>query len=114
MNYAIGLDIGGTNIKALAVTPGGRVLAQTIVPTTDTGKRGWEQNVRRAKDTLLQIVMQPPTWIGLAAPGLASANGSSIAVMPGRLPGLEGLVWQKFFKVSHPVPVLTHSCWITK
>lgn len=106
MNYAIGLDIGGTNIKALAVTPGGRVLAQTVVPTGDTGGRGWQLNVRRAKDEVQRIVKQPPSWIGLAAPGLAAANQSSIAFMPGRLPGLEGLVWQKFLKVSHPVPVL--------
>ena len=40
MNYAIGLDLGGTNIKALAVTAGGRVVAQTVVPTGDTGGRG--------------------------------------------------------------------------
>ena len=26
--------------------------------------------------------------------------------MPGRLPGLEGLVWKKFFKLVQPVPVL--------
>lgn len=106
MNYAIGLDIGGTNIKALAVTPGGRVLAQTVVPTGDTGQRGWHLNVGRAKGELECTVKQPPAWIGLAAPGLVAANQSSIAVMPGRLPGLEGLVWQKKFKVSHPVPVL--------
>ena len=106
MNYAIGLDIGGTNIKALAVTPGGRVLVQTVVPTGDTGKRGWHLNVGRAKDALERTVMQPPAWIGLAAPGLAAADQSSVASMPGRLPGLEGLVWQIFLKVSHPVPVL--------
>ena len=105
-NYAIGLDIGGTNIKALAVTPGGRVLAQTVVPTGDTGGRGWHLNVRRAKDELERTLKHPPTWIGLAAPGLAEADQSSIAFMPGRLPGLEGLVWQEFFKVSVPVPVL--------
>lgn len=106
MNYAIGLDIGGTNIKALAVTPAGRVLAQTVVPTGDTGQRGWHLNVRCAKDELERTVKQPPAWIGLAAPGLAAANQSSIAFMPGRLPGLEGLVWQKFLKVSRSVPVL--------
>ncbi len=106
MNYAIGLDIGGTNIKALAVTPGGRVLAHTVVPTGDTGQRGWPSNVRRAIDKITRAINQPPAWIGLAAPGLAAANQRSIAFMPGRLPGLEGLVWQKFFKVSHRVPVL--------
>ena len=106
MNYALGLDIGGTNVKALAVTPAGRVLAQTVVSTGDTGRRGWHLNVSRAKDELERSVGQLPAWIGLAAPGLAAASQSSIAFMPGRLPGLEGFVWQKFFKVSQPVPVL--------
>jgi glucokinase len=106
VNYAIGLDIGGTNIKALAVTPGGRVLTQTVVLTGDTGRRGWHLNVRRAKDEVQRTVKQPPSWIGLAAPGLAAANQSSIAFMPGRLLGLEGLVWQEFFKVTQPVPML--------
>lgn len=106
MNYAIGLDIGGTNIKALAVTESGRVLAKTSVPTGDTGKRGWRLNVGRAKEELRQILKQPPAWIGLAAPGLAASDQASIAFMPGRLAGLEGFVWKKFFKVSHPVPVL--------
>ena len=106
MNYAIGLDIGGTNIKGLAVTPGGRMLTQTVVLTADSDQRRWPLNVRRAKDALERTVKQPPAWIGLAAPGLAAANQSSIAFMPGRLPGLEGLVWQKFFQRSQPVPVL--------
>jgi glucokinase len=106
MNYAIGLDIGGTGIKALAVTPGGRVLAQTTVPTGDTGKRGWRVNVRRAKDELQGQLDHPPAWIGLAAPGLAASDQTSIAFMPGRLPGLEGLVWGKFLKASCPVPIL--------
>lgn len=106
MNYAIGLDIGGTNIKALAVTPAGRVLAQTTVPTHDAGPHHWTENVRRVKHALEGMVPHPPSWIGLAAPGLASRDQTSIAFMPGRLPGLEGLVWQTFFKASYPVPVL--------
>jgi glucokinase len=106
MNYAIGLDIGGTNIKALAVTPGGRVLAKTVVSTGDTGKRGWQLNVSRAKDELQRVLKQPPAWIGLAAPGLAASHQAAISFMPGRLPGLEGLVWKKFFKAVRLVPVL--------
>jgi len=106
MNYAIGLDIGGTNIKALAVTPGGRVLAQTAVPTGDTGNRGWRSNVSRAKDELQCLLKRPPAWIGLAAPGLTASDQASIAFMPGRLPGLEGLCWKKFFKAPCPVPIM--------
>ena len=30
MKYALGIDIGGTNIQALAVTPSGRVLADVL------------------------------------------------------------------------------------
>ncbi len=106
MEYALGIDLGGTNVKALAVTPNGRVLAQTSVPTGDNTKRGWQANVRRAKETLERELNHAPTWIGLAAPGLAATNQRSIAFMPGRLPGLEGLDWKTFFKSSQPVPVL--------
>lgn len=106
MNYALGLDLGGTNIKALAVTPAGRVLAQTVLPTGDTGQRGWQVNVVRARDTLVRELKRPPVWIGLAAPGLAASDQASIAFMPGRLPGLEGLVWKNFLKVAQRVPVL--------
>jgi glucokinase len=50
-----------------------------------------------------------PEWIGVAAPGLAAKDQKSIACMPGRLSGLEGLVWRKFFKAEHPVPLLNDS-----
>ena len=39
MIYAIGLDLGGTNIKGLAVTPAGRVLAEQALPTGDDAWR---------------------------------------------------------------------------
>jgi glucokinase len=37
---------------------------------------------------------------------LPARDQRSIAFMPGRLPGLEGLVWEEFLGVAHPVPVL--------
>lgn len=106
MKYAIGLDIGGTNIKALAVTPGGRVLAQVVVPTGDTGRRGWQINVHKARSRLERLLKRPSDWTGLAAPGLASAEQNAIAFMPGRLFGLEDFDWRKYLKTPHPVPVL--------
>lgn len=106
MNYAIGIDIGGTNIKALAITPSGRGLASISLPTIESGEADWRQNVRRAKEKLERVVKSTATWIGLAAPGLAAADQASIASMPGRLPGLEGLVWRSYFQVATPVPIL--------
>ena len=47
-----------------------------------------------------------PGWIGVAAPGLPARDGRSIAFMPGRLPGLEGLDWATFLHASCDVPVL--------
>jgi glucokinase len=43
---------------------------------------------------------------GVAAPGLAAHDYRSIACMPERLPGIEGLDWQDFFAAAHPVPVV--------
>jgi glucokinase len=104
MKYALGIDIGGTNIKALAVTPSGRKLAETTVATGD--QKNWIMNVRLAKSRIEQSLDHLPTWIGLAAPGLVADDQCSIRSMPGRLPGLEGLVWRKFLKSVQPVPVL--------
>jgi glucokinase len=106
MKYALGIDIGGTNIQALAVTPSGRVLADLITATGDNGNKNWIANVQAAKDQVCQTMKKSPAWIGVAAPGLAAKDQRSIRCMPGRLAGLEGLVWRKLFKAMHPVPVL--------
>jgi glucokinase len=106
MSYAIGLDLGGTNVKGLAVTTSGKVLSETNVPTGDVGDKAWVRNVERARAHLRKKIGKEPDFIGLAAPGLAARDHRSIAFMPERLQGLENLVWQEYFDVSHPVPVL--------
>jgi glucokinase len=106
MKYALGIDIGGARIKALAVTPLGRKLAETATATGDDGKKNWIMNVRLAKSHIEQSLGCLPTWIGLAAPGLVANDQCSIRSMPGRLPGLEGLIWRKFLNSAGPVSVL--------
>jgi glucokinase len=106
MNYAIGLDLGGTNIKGLAVSLSGRVLAETAFATGSFGGKSWVNNVDVVLNKLSKAVKSAPACIGLAAPGLAATDGRSIAFMPERLPGLEGLDWQKHFGVPFAVPVL--------
>lgn len=106
MKYALGIDIGGTNIKALAVTPTGRVLAEITTPTEDTGGKKWQANVKSAVERIREGTGQSPAWIGLASPGIAAPNQRSISFMPERLPGLEGLVWRNFLKTALPAPIL--------
>lgn len=106
MSYALGIDLGGTNIKALAVTARGRVLAEMNTPTEDAGNRRWIARVKHVRVAVREQLGEEPRWIGVAAPGLAARDQRSIASMPGRLPGLEGLDWQEAFRAGHAVPVL--------
>jgi glucokinase len=106
MTCAIGLDLGGTNIKGLAASPSGRVLAETISATASTGGRAWAKNVDQVLSKLRASVNGAPFVVGLAAPGLAASDHRSIAFMPERLPGLENLDWQRRFRLSSAVPVL--------
>jgi glucokinase len=106
MRHAIGLDLGGTNVKGLAVTTSGKVLAELSLPTGDAGDKTWIRNVERVRAGLQKNTGKEPDFIGVAAPGLAAPDQRSIAFMPERLSGLENLVWQEYFDVSHPVPVL--------
>ena len=107
MSYAIGIDLGCTNIKGLAVTLAGKVLAEFSLPTQEAeGKRVWGKNVLRVRDQLMRRVGKEPAVLGMAAPGLPSLDQGSIAYMPGRLRGIEGLVWKSFLNLGLTVPVL--------
>ena len=106
MEYALGIDLGGTNVKAIAVTTKGRVLAEASVPTGGTNHSRWQNAVRSAAKKIQHQVKSAPIWIGVAAPGLPASDQRSIAYLPGRLPGLEKLDWQKFFTFPHAIPVV--------
>src|SRR5436190_1258228 len=65
----------------------------------------------RRRATLLEDLEsrhgERPSWIGVAAPGLAARDGRSVASMPpGKLAGLEGLVWEEALEAGMPVRVL--------
>src|SRR5262245_35240505 len=101
----IGLDIGGTNLKALALSPDGQVLAEETTPTNDDGSDKWRFG---ARDFILSLLKRFPsnTPLGIATPGLPDRDGLTIASMPERLKGLEGLNWQEWLGLKSPVPVL--------
>ena len=102
--YALGLDLGGTNVKALAVTPAGRVLAFAASP--HGRRRAWTNAVRALVRQITVELAAAPVWMGVAAPGLPARDAASIAFMPGRLPGLEGMHWGRFLRVDRGVHVL--------
>src|SRR5262245_29104659 len=106
MNYGLGIDLGGSSVKAVAITPEGEILAQTATRFDLETRLDW---ARRSQDSAEQIKRGQggsALDVGLSAPGLAAADGRSIRHMPGRLQGLEGLDWTCYLHAPRSVPVL--------
>lgn len=106
MEYAIGIDLGGSSVKAVAVTTEGEIL-QRVNEDFDVSERlDWAETIREVFNRIQQEQGRNAIRFGLAAPGLASRNHLSIAFMPGRLHGLEGLNWTEYLGAKTNVPVL--------
>ncbi len=106
MPYGTGVDLGGTNIKTVAVSGEGQVLERSSGPTPTDSPASWIEVIRQRIKEIENVCGEAARWIGLAAPGLAARDNFSIASMPGKLRGLEGLNWTEALQTSHPVPVL--------
>jgi glucokinase len=106
MDFAIGIDLGATNIKLVAVDEDGNVLRRRTEPTPDKAEMAWAEHIKAMIEAVEAEIGEAATWAGLAAPGLAARDHRAIAFMPERLKGLEGLDWTDFLKRSHPVMVL--------
>jgi glucokinase len=95
MSWGIGIDLGGTNVKAVAVTSEGEVLGQKSVPTRDgvATIETWADAARLAIADFVRERGAEPAAVGMCMPGLVGADGRSIVSYPGRLRGLEGFDW---------------------
>lgn len=106
--YIVGLDLGGTAIKAAAFAFDGECETSYTVPTGDgefiDGKPAWAVRIRRAVSDFTHRLGGPARAIGLSAPGLAAADRRSIASLPNRLAGIEGFDWTAW--LGRPVFVL--------
>src|SRR5438046_9438851 len=102
----LGVDLGGSSIKAVVVTPDGETLSRHNLEFDPDKNMEWAEKIRALVQSAGTERAKPAESIGLSAPGLAAANGRSIACMPERLQGLEGLDWTEFLGASYTVPVL--------
>ena len=104
--FVIGLDLGGSSVKWLAATLEGQALAQGNVAFDAERPMHWAEEIRAVVQNVSASRTETLHGIGISAPGLAARDGRSIAFMPGRLAGLENLVWQDFLGTTFPIPVL--------
>jgi glucokinase len=98
--YGIGVDVGGTNVKLAVATRAGEILDRQTFATTD-----WAGGVRDAISAV-EAARGPAETIGVAAPGIAARDHSSIWWMYGHMAGLVDFNWAKHLSRDGPVPVL--------
>lgn len=96
--YLLGIDLGGTRLKLVALTPLGDEIGRSEAASRDDGVAGFRQSVRAEVETLAGCLGVPQS-IGFAAPGLACPDNRAIAWMPGRLQGLENFEWSDLLGV---------------
>lgn len=96
---AIGIDLGGTRIKAVAIDAAGKILHEMYQPTYDSGDDAvWKQAVAQAVKKMLEVLNTGSCTVGLSAPGLPDAANTCIVSMPGRMQGLEQFRWSDFLQ----------------
>lgn len=98
MTTAIGIDLGGTRIKALVLNADGNILHQLYRPTNDGDDASWKNEVAATVNELRQKLRTENIVVGISAPGLPNNENTAIAFMPGRLQGLENFLWKDFLK----------------
>ena len=97
---AVGIDIGGTRAKSVLIDTHGNILAEDERDSVE-GESAFVSLVQAVLDELGAGSTLP---IGLSCPGVAHRDHRAIASMPGRMAGLEGLVFTE--KLGRQVLVL--------
>ena len=107
--YALGIDIGVTNVKWARVRASEEIGAHPVLASgtfdTQADSTDWPGRLREFIGRI-ELEHGAACGIGIAAPGLASPDGTCISWMRGRLDAVQELNWQKFLGRAHPVPVL--------
>ncbi len=97
MNYAIGIDLGGTNVKAGGVDKKGKILFKTSLPTE--AEKGYEHVVSQIEQAI-EIVIEKkgkPNGIGVGAPGVVDFKTGEVKSPP-NLPGWERVNLKKILE----------------
>lgn len=96
---AIGIDIGGSNIKGVVLNEEGEILLRKAMPTDDDGGDSWRKKVVEMVQ-LLKENHEDIDAIGISSPGLANKENTAIAYLPDRLKGIEKFTWDQLFNAQ--------------
>lgn len=96
INKTIGIDLGGTRIKAVLLDNCRNVIDEKYQDTFDGDDRRWKETVAALVNPWRRKFPGEQLVAGIAAPGLPNNSNTAIAHMPGRLQGLENFEWSIF------------------
>jgi glucokinase len=95
-DIVIGIDLGGTRIKVVAIDQSGNLLYEQNQPTNDGDDKVWKNAVKTAVNEIQNKLQIKDSVVGISAAGLPNSSNSAIAFMPGRMQGLENFEWSGF------------------
>ena len=89
---AIGIDIGGTSIKAGLVSGAGRVVERTGIPTEESkgGEQLLDKIVEVSADLASRSAGGAVVGVGIGSPGLIDPELGVVSDCPGMIPGWTG------------------------
>ncbi|MGQ9631224.1 MAG: ROK family protein [bacterium] len=93
--FAIGIDLGGTNIKMGVVDDRGKILETLHRPTEE--EKGGESLIRKLIDASQELISRSGLdvdeflAIGMGSPGFIDAERGVVADCPGKIPGWTGM-----------------------
>ncbi len=96
--FCIGIDLGGTRIKGVAIDATGNVLHQSYTPTNDGEGEVWKAAIAKTVNDLKEKLKTKTIIVGISAPGLPNKENTAIGFMPGRLEGLENFIWNEYLQ----------------
>ncbi len=104
MNYALGIDLGGTNIKAGAVDKKGEIIYKTSIETeASNGYESVLNNIEKACGKVISKIGKPQA-IGIGAPGVVDFKTGEVKYPP-NLPGWEIVNLKKILEDKYGVAV---------
>lgn len=108
IEYAIGIDLGGTNIKAAVCTSDGKVLGSPLSFSTE-GEKGPEYVIKRINQAishilLLELYRTKVHAIGIGAPGSVDYKRGHV-LHPPNLPGWKNVALARIISQRWNLPV---------
>jgi len=96
----LGIDLGGTAIKAVLTNPKGEVLDETSTPTHDIpgqdNSKVWKASIKKLIEDFQLKYNDTIICTGISSPGTVQANNRGVLSNGTKLLGIEGFVWKDY------------------